>query len=110
MSTEPYFEINPDPDTAKHIRKEREKARILKRTPWWKNQLHKGTCHYCGQQFKADELSMDHIVPLARGGKSTKGNIVPSCVECNRKKKLETPAEAVLKKLSPPKKGTEDLY
>ena len=100
MPTEPYFEINPDPETAKRIRKERDKARILKRTPWWKNQLHKGTCHYCSQQFKADELSMDHIVPLARGGKSTKGNIVPSCVECNRKKKLETPAEAALRKLS----------
>ena len=100
MSTEPYFEINPDPETAKRIRKEREKSRELKRTPWWKNQLHKGLCHYCSQQFSPDQLSMDHIVPLARGGKSTKGNIVPSCVECNRKKKLETPAETALRKLS----------
>jgi len=100
MSTEPYFEINPDPETVKRIRKEREKSRGLKRTPWWKNQLHKGTCHYCSQQFSPDQLSMDHIVPLARGGKSTKGNIVPSCVECNRKKKLETPAETALRKLS----------
>ena len=100
MSTEPYFEISPDPDTAKRIRKERDKARILKRTPWWKNQLHKGTCHYCREQFPPDQLSMDHIVPLARGGKSTKGNIVPFCVECNRKKKLETPAETALRMLS----------
>ncbi|MCH7615612.1 MAG: HNH endonuclease [Nitrospinae bacterium] len=43
---------------------------------------------------------MDHIVPLARGGKSTKGNIVPSCVECNRKKNLEPPAETALRMLS----------
>jgi len=43
---------------------------------------------------------MDHIVPLARGGKSIKGNIVPSCMEYNRKKKLETPAEAILRELS----------
>jgi 5-methylcytosine-specific restriction endonuclease McrA len=42
---------------------------------------------------------MDHTIPLARGGKSTKGNIAPSCIECNRKKKLETPAEAALRKL-----------
>ncbi|MDA0739042.1 MAG: HNH endonuclease [Nitrospirae bacterium] len=47
-----------------------------------------------------DQLSMDHIVPLARGGKSIKGNIVPSCMEYNRKKKLETPAEAILRELS----------
>ncbi len=100
MSNEPYFEISPDPDTAKRLRKERDKARELKRTSWWKTQLHKGICHYCGKQFPPAQLSMDHIVPLARGGKSTKGNIVPSCMECNRKKKLETPAEAVLRKLS----------
>ena len=100
MATEPYYEINPDPETAKRIRKERDKARELKHTPWWKNQLHKGICYYCGQQFLPDQLSMDHIVPLARGGKSTKSNIVPSCLECNRNKKLETPAEAALRKIS----------
>jgi len=60
---------------------------------------YKGLCHYCGQQFSPAQLSMDHIVPLARSGKSTKGNTVPACVECNQKKKLETPAEATLKKL-----------
>lgn len=100
MATEPYYEINPDPETAKRIRKERDKARELKHTPWWKNQLHKGICYYCGQQFPPDQLSMDHIVPLARDGKSTKSNIVPSCLECNRNKKLETPAEAALRKIS----------
>ncbi len=30
---------------------------------------------------------MDHLVPLARGGRSTKGNLVPACKECNTKKK-----------------------
>ncbi len=102
MSQEPYFEIDYDPDLARSIRKERDKARELKKTPWWKNKLHKGLCHYCGQRFSRDQLSMDHIVPLARGGKSTKGNIVAACMKCNRKKKLETPAEAILRKISGP--------
>ncbi len=100
MALQPYFEIDPDPETAKRIRKERDKARALKRTPWWKQQLHNGRCYYCGNSFQADQLSMDHVVPLARGGKSTRGNTVPSCIECNREKKLETPAEAALRKLS----------
>lgn len=100
MPPDPYFEIDPDPETAKRLRKERDKARALKRTPWWKQQLRKGRCHYCGHPFPPDHLSMDHVVPLARGGRSTKGNVVPACMECNRKKKLETPAEAVLRKLS----------
>ena len=100
MSPEPYFEIDPDPETARRIHQERDKARALKRTSWWKQQLHNGRCHYCGNLFKPDQLSMDHVVPLARGGKSTKGNTVPSCIECNRKKRLETPAETALRKLS----------
>ena len=100
MSEEPYFEIDHDPDAERRIRKQRDKARELKKTPWWKNKLHQGICHYCSRQFSADQLSMDHIVPLARGGKSTKGNIVAACVECNRKKKLETPAETILRKIS----------
>jgi 5-methylcytosine-specific restriction endonuclease McrA len=43
---------------------------------------------------------MDHIVPLARGGKSTKGNIVPSCKSCNVNKKLDTPVEQLLKEIN----------
>ncbi len=40
---------------------------------------------------------MDHIVPLSRGGKSTKGNLVVSCKSCNNNKKYYTPAEIVLR-------------
>lgn len=49
---------------------------------------------------------MDHIVPVARGGKSAKGNVVPSCRACNQKKKLTTPAESVLDALT--KKASEE--
>ncbi len=100
MCPEPYFEIDPDPETAKSIRLEREKARKLKQSQWWKNQISRGICHYCGQKVPLTELSMDHIVPLARGGKSTRGNVVTACRSCNQTKKLETPAEAALRKLS----------
>jgi len=36
---------------------------------------------------------MDHVIPLIRGGKSTKGNVVPACKECNNKKKHMLPLE-----------------
>jgi 5-methylcytosine-specific restriction endonuclease McrA len=39
---------------------------------------------------------MDHVVPVARGGRSTKGNVVASCKPCNTSKKLLTPAERLL--------------
>ncbi|PIP36265.1 MAG: HNH endonuclease [Desulfobacterales bacterium CG07_land_8_20_14_0_80_52_14] len=80
---------------------ERRKARELRNTQWWKRKLAKGKCHYCGKPFPARALTMDHIVPLSRGGKSTKGNLVTSCKECNTQKKYLLPMEweAYLKKI-----------
>lgn len=88
-----------DADKA-HITKERKKAQELKRSQWWKNILGKGLCHYCGQKFAAKDLTMDHVVPVARGGTSTKGNVVPACRKCNAEKKLSTPVEEALKQIS----------
>jgi 5-methylcytosine-specific restriction endonuclease McrA len=75
------------------IKREKEKARALRATQWWKNRLTRGSCHWCGGKFSPDELSMDHIVPIVRGGKSTRGNVVPACKECNNKKKYLLPVE-----------------
>ncbi len=75
------------------IRKEKEKARVLRKTRWWQQRVSRGICHYCGQKFPSPQMTMDHIVPLIRGGKTTRGNVVPSCKECNRKKKYFLPVE-----------------
>ncbi|HSD11535.1 MAG TPA: HNH endonuclease signature motif containing protein [Candidatus Binatia bacterium] len=72
-----------------HIRQERARARELRRSQWWKRQRAKGTCHYCGGRFPARALTMDHVVPLVRGGRSTKGNVVPACRACNTAKKYK---------------------
>ena len=82
-----------------HVRRERARARQLRASPWWKAQLAKGVCHYCGQTFSADELTMDHLIPVARGGTSTKGNVVPACFACNQSKAAQTPAEQILESL-----------
>jgi len=76
--------------------KEKEKARQLRKSQWWQAKLSKGICHYCGEKFSKEELTMDHILPLARGGKSTKGNLVIACKKCNNEKKYLTPAELIL--------------
>jgi 5-methylcytosine-specific restriction endonuclease McrA len=75
------------------IRREKDKARELRRTRWWKNRVAQGVCHYCGRKFPPEELTMDHIVPIARGGKSTRGNVAPACRECNSRKKYLLPIE-----------------
>jgi 5-methylcytosine-specific restriction protein A len=75
------------------IRREKEKARRLRKSRWWQQKLTAGLCFYCGNVFKPNELTMDHIVPLARGGKSTKDNLVACCKECNNRKKTLLPIE-----------------
>jgi 5-methylcytosine-specific restriction endonuclease McrA len=75
------------------LKRERAKARQLRTSQWWKRKLAKGACHYCGQVTPPRELTMDHIVPVARGGRSTKGNLVPACKQCNNKKKQLLPME-----------------
>ena len=45
---------------------------------------------------------MDHVIPVARGGRSTRGNVVPACTACNRSKRHLTPAEQVLNALDIP--------
>ena len=82
------------------VKKEREKAQALKKTSWWHALVQKGICHYCEKKFKPPQLTMDHVVPIARGGTSSKGNIVPSCASCNRDKKLETPVDQILETLA----------
>ncbi len=92
---EEWFDLQVDPA---HVAREREKARALRKSAWWQRRLQRGVCAYCGRQVPPKELTMDHVVPVARGGRSQKGNVVPACKDCNNKKKLMTPAEQLLMK------------
>tara|TARA_R110002096_G_scaffold139147_6_gene293343 strand:- start:20771 stop:21355 length:585 start_codon:yes stop_codon:yes gene_type:complete len=41
------------------------------------------TCQYCGRQ---GDMTFDHVIPRARGGRTTWGNVVASCGPCNLRK------------------------
>ena len=60
-------------------------------------------CQYCGSN---KNLTLDHLLPRCRGGKSTWTNLLTACNRCNTRKGDRTPEEAgfVLKQL--PKKPT----
>jgi 5-methylcytosine-specific restriction endonuclease McrA len=75
------------------IKREKEKARQMRKSAWWMRKIQQGECHYCHQKVGKANLTMDHVLPLSRGGKSKKGNIVPACKECNNKKKYLLPVE-----------------
>lgn len=75
------------------IKRERAKARELRKSAWWKRRRSEGRCYYCNASISVKELTMDHIVPVVRGGKTTKSNVVTACKECNNRKKYLLPVE-----------------
>ncbi len=86
---DPFFTF-PDEEM---LKKERAKARQLRGTQWWKRKRAKGICHYCQGSFPPKALTMDHVIPIARGGRSEKFNLVPCCKSCNTQKRQMLPAE-----------------
>jgi 5-methylcytosine-specific restriction endonuclease McrA len=75
------------------LKRERARARELRKSAWWKRRCARGRCHYCEACVTPKDLTMDHLVPLVRGGKSTKSNIVTACKDCNNRKKHLLPLE-----------------
>lgn len=70
--------------------REKEKAKNLRKSRWWQTIISNAKCYYCLKPLERKEVTMDHVVPLAQGGRSTKGNLVPACKACNTKKRDKT--------------------
>lgn len=82
-----------------HQRREKAKARELRASQWWKNQLAKGLCYHCESRFHPKDLTMDHLLPIARGGLTSKGNVVTSCKDCNTAKGHSTSLDKAFEEL-----------
>lgn len=52
------------------------------------------TCQYCNNTSSDRTLTIDHIIPKSRGGKTSWDNLVAACLKCNSKKGNKTPEEA----------------
>lgn len=61
-------------------------------------------CQYCGKKFQPEDLNLDHILPLSRGGKDSWQNVVCSCVPCNLRKSNRTLKEAGMSLIRLPRK------
>lgn len=61
-------------------------------------------CAYCGETFERRALTVDHIIPRAKGGTTTWNNTTSACFDCNSKKADMTPEEAGMRLLYKPKK------
>lgn len=45
-----------------------------------------GRCAYCGQPITLQEMQVDHMDPVARGGEDDEVNYMPACRTCNHYK------------------------
>ena len=86
--SEYYAPVDPD-----ELKRQRARARELRASQWWTRRISTGLCYYCRRQVGHKALTMDHLVPLARGGTSVRGNVVPACKDCNTRKKSLLPIE-----------------
>jgi 5-methylcytosine-specific restriction endonuclease McrA len=61
------------------------------------------TCQYCGQKLPREALTIDHIIPRSRGGKTNWTNVVLACSPCNAKKGNRLIKECRMNLLSEPR-------
>ena len=59
-------------------------------------------CQYCGKRGTAFDLTLDHIMPRSRGGRTVAENLVAACQACNSRKGDRTPEEARMPLLTNP--------
>ena len=68
------------------------------------------TCQYCGRSEISNKLTLDHILPQSRGGKSAWENLVTCCGQCNSKKADMTPREANMNLMNKPRPLNSYFY
>ena len=83
----------PEPIGPVDLERERARARALRASAWWKRRIAGGVCHYCRRTVGSRALTLDHVVPLVKGGRSIRANMVPACKDCNTKKQSLLPWE-----------------
>jgi len=59
------------------------------------------TCQYCNKKFSSSTLTFDHVVPRAKGGKTSFTNIVSACVTCNARKGSSTFMKPIKEPIEP---------
>jgi 5-methylcytosine-specific restriction endonuclease McrA len=65
-------------------------------------------CGYCGRGDL--RLTIDHIIPKARGGTDSWDNLISACTICNNKKSDRTPEEANMSLLTKPFKPSHIMF
>jgi 5-methylcytosine-specific restriction endonuclease McrA len=85
----------------------RAMLRSAKHRDWRRKRLKQqgGVCHYCRKPLAEDAATLDHVVPLSKGGYDHWENVVAACGPCNQRKGA---SEASARSANPPSPSTEN--
>jgi hypothetical protein len=90
-----YLQEHPEQMRAiRRNRKSRIKAQRFEFTDRdWRRlcERYRWCCAYCGS--RPEKLQREHVIPIARGGRHSAGNILPACPRCNGSKKAKLLSE-----------------
>ena len=78
---------------------------MLSRQNIYRRDGHK--CQYCGSK---SSLTLDHVIPISKGGNSSWENLVTACKKCNARKGDFTPNESGMKLLQKPYKPSYIMF
>ncbi|GAA5028446.1 HNH endonuclease [Marivirga lumbricoides] len=81
------------------------KGVMLTRQNIFKRDAH--TCQYCGV---SKDLTLDHLIPRSKGGKSSWNNLVTACKKCNARKGDAKPEESGMKLMRMPFKPSYVMF
>lgn len=61
-------------------------------------------CQYCSKRFRTQDMNLDHVIPLSRGGRTTWNNVVCCCIPCNMRKGNRLAREVGMSLIRTPKR------
>lgn len=67
--------------------KKKSQLRLTKRNIFLRDRY---VCQYCGTQCKESDATIDHVLPISQGGKSSWTNLSTACKPCNYRKSDKT--------------------
>lgn len=92
---DPEFAKRSSQQSAAHAKKRRGQLRLLVALVIESE----GRCALCGNKLRADDVQVDHIIPVAAGGTTTRENLRAVCSVCNKRRNSENPASGRQSKL-----------
>jgi len=98
-----YFDVPTALVLVRYVNIPYKEASLTRRNILWRDE---NTCQYCETQLNESNQTLDHVLPVSRGGKHEWTNLVACCRKCNAKKANRTPDEANMQLLREPKMPT----